>query len=209
MRYEEFKTKIIHLPVISRQFLALLAGNKPGFWVQFQRWVKTGKIISLRRGLYILNPADRRIDPSRAFIAGQIYSPSYVSLEYALSFYGLIPEKTADLTCVTAKKTAAFKNPFGRFSYQHVKENCFNGFREARDEAGLAYFMAVPEKAVVDFLYLNQHKFTGDQQSLLYDSYRFQNVEILKKGKLLQYVRLFNSRKLSAITASLLRGNLT
>ena len=60
MRYDEFKARISSQPLISRQYLDLL-GLKPGFWVQFQRWVKAGKILKLRKGLYLLNEADRRI----------------------------------------------------------------------------------------------------------------------------------------------------
>jgi len=206
MRYEEFKAKVIGQPLISRQFLDLVEGVGPGFWVQFRRWVKAGKILKLRKGLYFLDPADRRINPSRLFIAGEIYSPSYVSMEYALSSYSLIPEKTADITCITTKKTAAFKNALGRFTYQHVKEKCFTGFHEVRDEAGLVYFMASPEKAAVDFIYLNRHKFKDNYAKALYDSFRFQNADILKKVKLFEYAKLFNDRKLILIVTALLRG---
>lgn len=87
------------------------------------------------------------------FIAKEIYSPSYVSLEYALSIYGLIPERVVDVTSVTTKKPIEFKNKLGVFIYQHIKENCFTGFIEKEDENGLVYFIATPEKAVADFLY--------------------------------------------------------
>jgi hypothetical protein len=206
MRYEEFRQKVKSLPLISSQFLALLAGADRSFLVQFRRWVKSGKIIKLRKGLYLLNQNDRRINPSRLFVANELYSPSYISLEYALSFYGLIPEKVADVTCVTSKKTAFFKNSQGQFIYQHVKEQCFTGFREFKDEVGLVYFMATPEKAAVDFLYLNQDRFKADYNEMLFSSFRFQNKGPLNKKKLMQYAKSFNCRKLERIVDALSRG---
>ncbi|OGB89687.1 hypothetical protein A2625_06120 [candidate division WOR-1 bacterium RIFCSPHIGHO2_01_FULL_53_15] len=205
MRYEEFRQKVKGLPLITSQFMALLAGADRSVLVQFRRWVKAGKIIKLRKGLYLLNQSDRRINPSRLFIANEIYSPSYVSLEYALSFYGLIPEKAVDVTCVTSKKTANYKNSLGQFIYQHIKERCFTGFEEFKDEAGLVYFMATPEKAAVDFLYLNQDRFKSDYDKLLAGSFRFQDKGSLNAKKLMSYAKLFNSRKLERIVKALSR----
>lgn len=206
MRYQDFKVKVQNVPVITSQFLALLPENNRSFLVQFRRWVKAGRVVKLRKGLYLLNQDDRRVNPSRLFIANELYAPSYVSLEYALSFYGLIPERVADITCVTSKKTARFRNVLGTFIYQHIKEECFTGFRELKDEAGLIYFMAVPEKAVVDFLYLNQNRFKADHDKELFDSFRFQNVERLNKRKMFQYVKLFKNRKLDRLIKTLWRG---
>lgn len=206
MRYEEFRQKVKNIPLITSQFLALLAGADRSFLVQFRRWVKAGKIIKIRKGLYQLNQNDRRINPSRLFIANELYTPSYISLEYALSFYGLIPEKVSDVTCITSKKTASYKNSLGQFIYQHVKERCFTGFKEFQDEAGLIYFMAVPEKAVIDFLYLNQGRFKADYKKQLFGSFRFQNIKQLNRKKLSQYAKLFTSRKLERIVSILSRG---
>ena len=80
-------------------------------------------------------------------------------MEYALNFYGLIPEKVADLTSVTTKKTTRFSAQEGTFIYQHIKPGAFRGFKTFKDEANLTFFMALPEKAVVDFIYLNLEKF--------------------------------------------------
>ncbi|MDO8734122.1 MAG: hypothetical protein Q7K21_03070 [Elusimicrobiota bacterium] len=139
------------------------------------------------------------------FIAKEIYSPSYISLEYALSIYGLIPERTLDITSVTAKKTAKFENKLGTFVYQHIKENCFTGFIEKKDEADLAYFIATPEKAVADFLYLNKNRFDKNYTDILKESFRFQNTGSLNKRKFKFYVKLFSSRKLSQIAEAFLK----
>jgi len=199
MRFDEFKTKVKDLPLLTIPSLRLLLGNGQAVKNQITRWQKSGKILRLRRGIYILNEADRKLNPSRAFIAGELYHPSYVSTEYALSFYGLIPERSADVTSVTSKKTAFFSNAYGKFVYQNIRNSCFAGFEEIKDEAGLTYFMALPEKALADFLYLNLNRFSGDSGPALTDSFRFQNTGILRKKILYRYGELFANNKLMAL----------
>lgn len=196
MNYTEFKDKFGHLPLIqSADF-----GNRGQYLQtmrnQLTRWTEKGLLIKLKRGLYVLNTNDRRVNPDKQFIANQLYSPSYVSLEYALSFYGLIPEGVYDITSVTTKKTLRNKNAFGTFIYQHIKPNAFRGFVSIKDESGLDFFIAEPEKAVVDFVYLNLSRFKGEYKNMLSESFRFQNIEGLKQARLLQFAMLFENVKL-------------
>lgn len=79
---------------------------------------------------------------------------TYLSLHYALSFYGIIPEAVTDITCVTSNRTAAYHNDFGRFSYQTVKPDLFFGFRQMPVSPQGSYLLAFPEKAILDLLYL-------------------------------------------------------
>ena len=204
MQYGVFRSNVKNLPLISREFLRLITSEEKGFSVQLNRWQDAGKVIKLRKGLYILNEDDRKINPSRLFISKELYRPSYVSMEYALSCYGFIPERVTDITCITSKKTAVFQNAFGKFIYQHLNQTCFTGFIEAEDEAGLKYFIARPEKAVVDFLYLNQHRFRNNYQSILMESFRFQNTGTLNKQMLTKYAELFHSQKLKRIIDALI-----
>jgi len=163
-------------------------------------------LLQLRRGLYILGNDERKIEPSRLYLAGQLYQPSYVSLEYALGRYGLIPERVVDVTSVSTKKTARFTNDFGTFIYQTVKPSAFRGFISGKDEAGLPYFIAEPEKAVADFVYLNLGKIAaGAAEKTLLESFRFQNLGSLKKGKITAYFGLYDNAKMREIGA-VLRG---
>ena len=203
MKFDDFRKKTGKFPLINVQTLKLEDIFSHSLRVQLLRWQKRKKIIALRKNLYILNSEDRRINPSRLYISNQIYSPSYVSLEYALSIYGLIPEKVTDVTCITTKKTAEFENDLGRFVYQHIKVSCFAGFVEQKDEAHLPYFIAVPEKAVVDFIYLNLNRFQKNYGEVLTESFRFQSLESLKRSKLLYYAKLFKTRKLLAVIKEL------
>jgi len=204
MKFGDFKVKFRDLPLLPTR---VVFGKASGADLnQLARWCKQGLLLQLRRGLYIFGKDERKIEPSRGYLAGQLYQPSYVSLEYALSRYGLIPERVADVTSVSTKKTARFTNDFGTFIYQTVKPSAFRGFISAKDEAGLPYFIAEPEKAMADFVYLNLGKIAaGAAEKTLLESFRFQNLGLLKKNKITTYFGLFNNTKMRKIGA-VLRG---
>jgi hypothetical protein len=206
MKYEEFRHMVLKLPVIDNNILKLKDIFSHSNRIQFSRWLKKGYILKLKKGgLYILREADRKINPSRMFIGCELYKPSYISMEYALSHYGLIPERVYDITCITTKKTNSFENTFGRFVYQHVKPEFFTGFVESKDEFNLAYFIAKPEKAVIDYIYLNLSKFKADAEKQLVESFRFQNLESLNIKLLKEYSRLFKIKKLDKIVEKLIK----
>jgi len=202
MRFLDFKARFKDLPLLPVRIVFGEASRAD--LNQLDRWRKQGLLLQLRRGLYIFGKVERKIEPSRLYLAGQLYQPSYVSLEYALSRYGLIPERVADVTSVTTKKTAGFANDLGSFTYQTVKPAAFRGFIAQKDEAGLPYFIAEPEKAVADFVYLNRHKIAaGAEEETLLESFRFQNLGSLKKKKMTDYFRLFNMRKMTDVAGVL------
>ena len=206
MTYSEFKIQFQTFPLIQTKDIYLFSGkhkDKQILFNQLNRWQKRKLVVKLKKSLYLLNQNDRKIHPGRAFLANQLYAPSYVSLEYALNFYGLIPEKVVDITSVTTKKTNVFKNEEGHFIYQHIKREAYTGFRSLKDEEGLTFFMAHPEKAMVDFLYLNLNRFDVDVRNVFNESFRFQNLDILRKGKLLEYVKPFHNKKLTRLVHSL------
>lgn len=196
MKYKEFKNKIRDFPFFSSSQLLSLASNEQVLKNQLTLWQKQGLVLRLKRGLYILNEEDRKINPSRTFIANQLVSPSYISMEYALFFYGLIPEKVEDITSVTTKKTTLIRNTFGTFRYQHLNTRCFMGLAEIKEEGGLPFFIATPEKGVVDFLYLNLANFRVGDKDIFWLSYRFQNTADLSKRRLKDFAKTFNNQKL-------------
>ncbi|TAN60956.1 hypothetical protein EPN16_04215 [bacterium] len=199
MNFTEFKEKFRGMPLVSARVVMALMRDPQAMRNQLTRWQRKGLIIQLKRGIYALNKEDRKINPSRFFLANQLLWPSYVSLESALGYYGLIPESVADVTSVSTKKTSRFTNSFGRFVYQRVKPEAFRGYRSYKDEAGLECLIAEPEKAVVDFLYLNLRKFKTKAKAAFRESYRFQNIEGLKPGKVLSWARLFKNNRLEAV----------
>lgn len=202
MKYKEFKNKIRDFPIFSSSQLSSLTSNPQVLKNQLTLWQKQGLVLRLKRGFYILNEEDRKINPSRTFIANQLVSPSYVSTEYALSFYGFIPERVEDLTSVTTKKTTIIRNKFGVFRYQHVKPACFRGFEQIVKGEGFSFFIATPEKAVVDFLYLNLSHFKVSEPDIFASSYRFQNTSGISKKRLKIFAQLFNNQKLIKVVDS-------
>ena len=88
------------------------------------------------------------------YIANCIYKPSYISLQTALSYYGLIPEAVANITSVATLKTALFENSVGVFSYKKIKDSFFTGFEHIKFDGEKNVLFASLEKALLDFLYL-------------------------------------------------------
>ncbi len=202
MTYYAFRAAVQNLPLFSGKDAARL-GKPKTMYNQLSNWRSKGLICQLRRGLYVLGKADRKVEPGGLFLSGQLYAPSYVSLEYALGVHGLIPELVTAVTAVTTRNTAGFRNEFGSFEYQHIKREAFRGFTVVKDQAGLSCFLAEPEKALVDFIYLQLPRFTRGDRDIFTQSYRFQNLESLDIRKLKSYAALFASAKLGDIVAGL------
>lgn len=124
------------------------------------RWTRSGLLLKARNGLYAL--PDRTGEFGYIMKAANlIYEPSYISLQYALSFYDMIPESVVSVTSITTKKTAEFHSAkLGDFYYRNIKTNNFNGFVLMGEQH--KYQMATPEKAIADLLYLN-HGYNSEE----------------------------------------------
>lgn len=199
MKYAEFKNTVLEWPIILTKDLLRFKSDKQNIRNQIRRWREKSLIVKLKRGIYLLNKNDRKINPSLKFLANQFYFPSYVSMEYALNFYGLIPERVYQITSVSTRKTARFKNDLGEFVYQHIQPSAYRGYKSVKDANGFVFFIAEPEKAAVDFFYLNKSKIKADNVSIFRDSFRFQNTEILRKKRIMELADLFGNKVLTGI----------
>jgi predicted transcriptional regulator of viral defense system len=161
---------------------------------RFYEWQKKGYIRKVASQFYIF--ADKKISESENnFIANKLSEPSYVSLESALRYYNLIPEIVFLTTSVSTRKTKLIKTAIGNFQYRLVKENLFFGYKIV-DFNGIAYKIAEPEKALLDFLYLRSDLKTEDDFSELRineGDYR----ETINQNKLKEYLEVFNSNTLN------------
>ena len=103
------------------------------------------------RGIYETNE-----HTSGYLLASFIYGPSYLSFEYALSFHNLIPEKVISYTNATynKRKSKTYQNSFGLFLYRDVPKDVYPYFINAYEQDKYAYFIASPEKAICDMLYI-------------------------------------------------------
>ncbi|MEK7518566.1 MAG: hypothetical protein AAB549_01445, partial [Patescibacteria group bacterium] len=120
--------------------------------------------------------------PDRPFIAGKLYQPSCISLETALSHYGIIPEVVYATTSITTKAAREFTTPIGIFIYQQIKVPAFTGY-QLRVVDRHKVLMADAEKALADYLY-----FVDLKRRVLNDRLRLKG---LKQAKLLAYAKLF------------------
>lgn len=121
---------------------------------QLSRWTKAGKLYQLRRGLYALAPPFQKIKPHPFLIANRMVPGSYVSLQSALAHYALIPEHVPVTTSVTTTRPAQWDTPFGCFEYHHIKESQFHGYLLTDLGGRQRAFVASPEKALLDLIYL-------------------------------------------------------
>ena len=116
-----------------------------------ETYTKQGMFLRLKQGLYAF---EGRF-PIGEEIANALYKPSYISFEYALATYGIIPEVVYTITSATTKPTRAFEAADLGFSYFTIKKQAFTGYTLVKGEGAQtsAVLVAEPEKAVVDYLY--------------------------------------------------------
>jgi len=134
-----------------------------------RRWKGEDKILRIRQGWYLFPNEAERTDVRMA-AASKIYRPSYLSMEYVLSWHEIIPETVLALTSVSTLKTAAFDTPIGHYSYRHVSPKLFFGYAPLQPKDGLPCLMATPEKALLDLLYFHpEYKSARDMEDLRLD----------------------------------------
>jgi len=192
MSFLEFRNKLFPLACFSiHQVYA--------YWPDFNRnnlvrWTGKGHLIRLRQGLYSF-PEYRGKADYIYYFANRIYRPSYISLHTALAFYGIIPEAVVQHTSVTSLKTAAFCNEFGEFSYRSLKNELMFGYEQKPAGDGFTIAFAVPEKALLDLLYIYPfYNSVKDLEALRLDEDFLH--EDLNKDLLFQYTDQFKIRTL-------------
>lgn len=191
MQYIELKDKLNEYIVFSLQDINKL---DEGFYhSRLNDWQNKGYIKKIRRGYYMFT--DQELNESVLFcVANKIYSPSYISLEMALSYYNLIPESVYGLTSVTSNKTKKFKTGIGEFIYSHFKSELLFGYSLV-SIGGASYKIAEFEKAILDFFYINTNlKTEADYFELRINQEEFKTR--LDYEKLIKYLSLFNNKSL-------------
>jgi len=149
----ELLTRVEYQPFDYQQLSGLLKGfryprNK------ITKLLDAGEIIQLKRGLYILSELyGKSLVPEVA--ANLLYGPSYLSLEYVLAYYGLIPERVVNYTSVSSGRKKEYHTPIGCFSYQQLKPEYFALGYHVVSWNNSSVLMASSEKALCDKLYLS------------------------------------------------------
>jgi len=116
--------------------------------------LQKGIIIRVKKGLYIFGEGYRSKPYSREILANLIYGPSYISLDYALQHYGLIPERVEAVTSVSTGRSRRFSTPVGLFTYRMIPLQAYRiGMDRVDIGDGRAFLIATPEKALADKLF--------------------------------------------------------
>lgn len=192
MKFENLLNKAADLSCFSTGFLAA-GGNLSQIRLQLSRWVKDGRLVKLHKGLYSLAQAYRKVKAELFCIANNLKRPSYVSLQSALSWYGLIPEFVPAVTSVTGGRPQTIETPLGVFYFRHIDKSFLYGYSEVELSNRQTAFVARPEKALLDLIYLTAG---GDKEKFL-EELRLQNLEIIDKTALRQFVEKAKSPKLN------------
>ena len=156
------------------------------------RYKKQGFIVQLKKQSYVFPDAL----PPDVYVANKLYTPSYLSLEFALSYHGVIPETVYEITSVTTKATRRFETLGKVFSYRKIKRGAYTGY-EIQKQKGLSFNIADADKAFVDANYL---RLKNRQKSIS----RF-NKEKLNPARAIKYASLFGNKKLTGIIKTTLQ----
>ena len=159
--------------------------------VQLSRWMKQGRVIGLRRGMYTLSRTYRRGPLALGLLANQLCRPSYLSGLWALGHYDLIPERVVWFTSVTPRPPQRFENALGVFDYRNLKQASFFGYRK-NEQPGADFLVAEPEKALLDHWHLTPGEWTIERM----EEMRYQNTDVIDQARLAAHARRFQSPRL-------------
>jgi predicted transcriptional regulator of viral defense system len=191
MYFQKVLPQLKNLPVFESGFLFAGVENPQQVQRQLADWVRLGKVVQLRRGLYTLAQPHPSKHPHSYVIANHMLKASYVSLHTVLSHYDLIPEHVAVVTSITTGRPGSWQNLYGHFSYQHIQPDLFFGFEYRQVTQTQWAYMATPEKALLDLIYLTP----GAGSEGYIRALRLQNLDQLDVERLATYVERINKPK--------------
>ena len=200
MKFEELLSIVEDEPVFETSLL--LSGNVDPVDVrrQLSRWAGNGRLYRLRRGLYALAPPYRKVKAHPFVVANRMVRPSYVSLQSALAIHGLIPEFVPVTTSITTGRPGEFSTPLGTFVFRHVRTPLFQGFREFEMDTLQPAFVATPEKALLDLLYLEK----GSDSEAYLAELRLEIDDGFDLEELERFSRIFRSGKVRRAVAGVI-----
>jgi len=185
MNYQSFRTTLAGYPLFTSGDVAAL--DEKVYYHRLVEWQKKGYIRRMAKNIFTFS--ENRPDEWMLFlVANKLYTPSCVSLESALSLHGLIPETTFAITSVSTKKTTRFESVSGLYIYRKIKPALMFGY-DLKHYRNTAIRIATPEKALLDFLYLNPGlEDQGKLEELRINSDGFAGMNFKKINTWLEYI---------------------
>ena len=118
--------------------------------------IRSGVIVRVKKGLYVFGPKARQAGVCKESLANLIYGPSYISMEYAMAYHGLIPERVETITSVTSMRDKKFDTPIGGFTYRYLGPKKYpHEIEQLWVDQQHPILIASPEKALFDYVTLN------------------------------------------------------
>ncbi len=170
-----------------------------------------GDLVRVKKGLYLFGERYRRTSFCRELLANLIYGPSYISLEYALHYYGLIPERAETITSITCGRSRSFETPVGRFSYRMIPMAAYRmGIDRVELADGRSFLMATQEKALADLVVGDRGAALATQKELkiyLKDHLRIDPAAVIRlnHASLLAIADAYGSRRLRLLATLIMR----
>jgi len=129
----------------------VLAINEASAKVSTSRYVKQGLLIRFKKNMYILREVWDKIGREEKFLLANLgQTPSYISLMTALDYYEITTQVQRDFyESVAVKRTKEIALNGNVFRYSKVTGSLYFGFKKEKE-----FFIATPEKALLDALYL-------------------------------------------------------
>jgi len=169
--------------------------------------LRNGVIVRVKKGLYVFGKEERRKPLCPELLANLICGPSCVSLEYALAWHALIPERVETVTSVTCGRSKAFDTPVGRFVYRRIPMMVFPvGVDRVETGDGRAFLIATPEKALADVLVADRRGLIRSRREMtayLRESWRIEESRLkeMNRDLLEELAKCYRSRKVRLLAS--------
>lgn len=201
------------LSVFSHEMLfALLENTVSNVNDKISKLVKSGELVRLKKGFYTFSKAYLSNPIDLISVANALYTPSYVSFDYALSEYGMIPERVNEITSATSKNNKLFETSIGRFSYKTVPLLAYSlGVDWIYDKRDGGRFIATPEKALCDKIRYDRGIGTLSQSTMVdylkYDL-RLDIIKPLDVGLIEKVAIAYRSKNLKTLSQVVKKGKI-
>ncbi|MEA3420713.1 MAG: hypothetical protein U9Q97_03420 [Acidobacteriota bacterium] len=199
MKWKDFLINFAERPLFHSSMLEIFPDERHHIQVQLSRWVDSGKLSQIRREWYLIEKPYRLKDVPIPVIANKVVHPSYLSLDWALQYYEMIPEYVPNPTSISTGRGVQLIAQDRLFIYHHVQPSFFIGYMRTEFD-GHMINVAHPEKALLDKIYLftQRNKFSLDWLKEL----RLQNLDGFSFNRFESYLQKANKKGLSKAAES-------
>ena len=193
MKWHELLRIVLKEPVFTSAMLQAGQVSRERLRLQLSRWTEAGKILQLRRGVFVLAHPYRSIEPHPFLLANTLRKNSYVSLQSALAYHSLIPEYVPVITSITTSRPEELPTDLGVFAFRHIKMGYFFGYLRTEVAPGQKAFLATPEKALLDLVYGTR----GGERTESLRELRLQNTDTIDLIRLRRIAERYAKPKIS------------